>query len=98
MSGVTTTTRMEPCNMRIKSFPKYTKLLVYWTDIISDSSWHSKDEIDKIQAVPIRTVGFFLQNKKKELKIGHSIADDSSCDYTVIPWCVVTKISELKEI
>ena len=84
--------------MRVKKFPKYTKLFIQWTDILSDASWNSNEDINKAQTALISTVGFFLQNKRRELKIAHSVADDSSSDYTVIPWSVITKISELIEV
>jgi hypothetical protein len=82
--------------MRIKSFPRFTKLFIQWTDIVSDSAWHDKDEIDKAHSVLVNTVGFFLQNKKGELKVAHSITDDCDSDYTVIPWCVIKHIEELE--
>ena len=72
-------------------------MLVVWTDIISDSSWHDKGDVDKAQAISVNTLGFFLQNKKKDLKIAHSISDDGDSDYTIIPWACVTKIQELDE-
>lgn len=82
--------------MRIKKFPKYTQLLVTWLDIISDSSWHNKSEIEKAQAMRVQTLGFFLQNKRKDLKIAHSITDDGDSDYTVIPWACVDSIKEIR--
>lgn len=82
--------------MRIKSFPRYTKLMVVWSDIISDSSWHGRDEIDKAQSVQVQTLGFFLQNKKKDLKLAHSVVDDGDSDYTCIPWSVIKTIEELE--
>jgi len=81
--------------MRIKKFPKYTKLLIVWTDIISDSSWHGVEDIEKAQAIQVQTLGFFLQNKMKDLKVAHTIADDGDSDYTIIPWACVQKIEEL---
>ncbi len=83
--------------MRIKTWPKYTKILVQWTDIVSDSSWHDGAGIDKAHTAPIQTIGFFLQNKKKTLKVAHSVTDDGESDYTCIPWSVVSKIVELTE-
>ena len=82
--------------MRVRKFPKYTILHVYWQDIISDANWHDSEDIDKASLEPIQTLGFFLQNKKRALKIAHSITDDGASDYTVIPWSVITKIEELK--
>ena len=84
--------------MRVKRFPKYTMLLVVWQDIVSDSSWNDKEAIEKAGTAEIKTVGFFLQNKKQTLKIAHSIADDGASDYTVIPWACVVKVEELNHV
>ncbi len=81
--------------MKIKKFPKFTKLMVTWTDIISDSAWHGKEEVEKAQAMRVQTLGFFLQNKRKDIKLAHSVTDDGDSDYTIIPWSVVSNIEEL---
>jgi len=81
--------------MRVKTWPRYTKLLVTWLDIVSDSAWHGKADIEKVQAMRVQTLGFFLQNKKKDLKVAHSITGDGDSDYTIIPWTVISSIEEL---
>lgn len=81
--------------MRIKSFPKYTMLRIAWFDILSDSSWHNRKEIDEAQSMEVWSLGFFLQNKKKDLKIAHSVSNDGESDYTVIPWACIKYIEEL---
>jgi len=81
--------------VRIKTFPKYTKLLITWKDIISDPSWHDREAVEKAQSVRINTLGFFLQNKKKDLKIAHSVTDDGDSDYTIIPWACIDSVDSL---
>lgn len=83
--------------MRIKRFRKYAPLKIWWNDIISNSAWCSKEGVDKAHSEPINSVGFFLANKNKELKICHDIAEDGSSDYQVIPVGCITKIIELQE-
>jgi len=39
-----------------------------------------------------------LQNKKKSLKLAHSVTDDGASDYTIIPWAVIKQIKELKHV
>jgi len=78
--------------MRVKKFPKFTKLLIVWNDITSDASWHNINKLDKVKTVGVKTLGFFLENKKRELKIAHSITEDGDGDYTVIPWGCVKSI------
>jgi len=84
--------------MRPKRIIKYTPLQVSWTDIVSDAAWHDRDEIEKADTAMIQTIGFFLQNKKKSLKLAHSVTDDGASDYTIIPWAVIKQIKELKHV
>lgn len=78
--------------MRIKKFQPGTRLEITWNDIVSDSAWQSKDDIDKAFTVKVKTVGYFLQNQKGVLKIAHSISEDGDSDSTRIPWAVIQKI------
>ncbi len=80
--------------MRSKKYPKHQRLEVFWVDIISDSNWHTASEVAAAKPEPVSTLGYFLSNHKKALKLAHSKTDDGSCDYTVIPWACITKIEE----
>ena len=50
--------------MKIKRFDTGTRLEITWHDIVSDSSWQSKEDINKATTVQVKTLGYFLQNKK----------------------------------
>lgn len=78
--------------MRSKRFDKFTKLLVTWDDIVSDSSWHDEKALAKACTSEIKTLGFFIDNKKRQLRIAHSVAEDGGCDVTCIPWGVVKEV------
>lgn len=78
--------------MRIKKFQLGTRLEITWQDIVSDASWHDIKDMDKITTIKVKTVGYFLQNKKKILKVAHSITEDGESDYTVIPWANVDNV------
>lgn len=82
--------------MRIRKFPKYTLLLVQWDDICSDSSWTDAKGIDKAKPAKIKTLGFFLGNAKRVLKVAHSVAEDGDSDYTCIPWGTIKHITEVR--
>ena len=84
--------------MRMKKFPKQTKLLVTWDDITTDASWGSAIDIKRAKTTRVHTVGFFLKNKKRELTIAHSISEDGDSDYTCIPWGCIKNIVELVRI
>ena len=81
--------------MRAKKFTKFTMLLVEWEDTTSDSKWYDMKVLDKIKPVTVKTVGFFIDNKKHRLKLSHNITADGDADYTVIPWGCIRKVKEL---
>lgn len=83
--------------MRIKKFPKFTKLLITWQDIKSNCRWIDIDDIVKNEKpAVIKTLGFFLSNKKRVLTVGHNVSDDNDSDFTVIPWGCIQDIKELE--
>ncbi len=82
--------------MRAKKFPKFTTLLVKWDDITSDAKWHDAKALAKVKTTLVKTVGFFIDNKKHKLKLSHSVTEDGDADYTVIPWGCVRSVKELK--
>ena len=86
--------------MRIKKFPKYTRIEVEWADIVSDSTWLDKNGLDKTEPIIVTTLGYFLKNKKRVLKIAHSVAQDGGSDCTVIPWGCIKDVwvYEKKEV
>ena len=82
--------------MRIKKFNKYTKLLVTWEDIKSNSSWTDSVGVADARTAIVTTLGFYLCTQKRALKVAHSVADDNDSDLTVIPWGCVKDIKELE--
>lgn len=76
----------------MKKFESGTRLEVQWSDIVSNPEWQSKEDIDKATTVPVKTLGYFLQNKKKVLKLAHSVSADGDSDSTLIPWSNISKI------
>jgi len=87
--------------MRAKKFAKFTTLLVNWDDITSDAKWHDAQAIDKADTTSVKTVGFFIcneinKNKRRIIKLAHSVAKDGDCDYTCIPYGCISNIKELK--
>lgn len=82
--------------MRVKKFESGTRLEVQWSDIVSNPAWQSKEEIDKATAVSVKTLGYFLQNKKKVLKLAHSVSADGESDSTLIPWTNIETIDVLE--
>lgn len=81
--------------MRIKKFPKHTKLEVQWADISSDANWIDAAGIKDAKPFAVKTLGFYLETKKRVLKVAHSIIEGSS-DYTCIPWGCIKAIKELE--
>lgn len=82
--------------MRLKKFKKHTRLEIIWNDTVSESKWCSKEEIKKFTTAKISTIGMFLENSKKDIKVAGSVVKDES-DITIIPWSVIDKIVVLVE-
>ena len=87
--------------MRPVKFDKYTFVLVEWEDTTSDAKWQDKVGMDKAETTLVKTVGFFIENKnsknkRRMLKLSHSITADGDSDYTVISWGCIIKIKELR--
>lgn len=80
--------------MRIKKFAKYEMLLVEWDDIYSDPAWRS--DANTVDTAKVLTIGFYLDNKGRKLRIAHSLCSDGDSDVTVIPFGCVSKIDKLK--
>lgn len=66
-------------------------LLVTWSDIVSESGWTEKEELELAKCV---SVGFFTMLKDKNLYLHASFSDDAIGDRIVIPKSVIksTKI------
>lgn len=86
--------------MRIKKYKKFTKLEVIWADITQDPKWQSKDDLEKAQTTDIRTLGYFLTNKKRgkitELHLAQSVAHDGESDIITIPYGCILEIKWLQ--
>lgn len=83
--------------MRIKKFEPGTRLEIEWQDILTDSKWHTKDEAEKVDVVQVKTIGYFLKNHKKVMKIAHSVAAGGDCDITCIPHGCIQNVKILEE-
>jgi hypothetical protein len=81
--------------MRIKKFDKYDILVISWQDITQDAEWHDKEKLKNAKAADVKSIGFFLDNKKKVLRISHSVAEDGDCDVMCIPWGTISKIKDI---
>lgn len=80
--------------MRVKKFDKGARLLVTWEDITQDAAWHNQKKLKEASTCIVQTLGFFLINKNRQLKLAHSIAEDGDCDVTCIPWGVIKGVTE----
>lgn len=81
--------------MRIKKFEKFTLIQVEWEDILSEAAWLDKEKLEKTGPMPVRTIGFYLDTKKRTLRVAHSVCQDGDSDVTCIPWGCVTNIRKL---
>ena len=82
--------------MRVKRFPKFTIILVTWEDTTSDTKWYSTQDVEKVETTTVKIIGFFIENKKRILKIAHSVTVGGDSDYTVIPCGCIKSVKELE--
>jgi hypothetical protein len=83
--------------MRVKKFPKFAVLLVTWKDITSDPRWRNAEEQEQAEAILIKTVGFFLRNKKRELHLASDVSSDGDSDVKAIPYGVIENIEVIHD-
>ena len=82
--------------MRIR---KNALIEVFWDDIISDSTWSEEKKAQIRAAARCQTVGYFLNQDKKVLRLSDTLGKDgkeTERSLTVIPHGVITKIRRLK--
>jgi len=81
--------------MRVKRYTPQTILLVTWKDIVADPSWRGEEDRKNFEAVLVRTVGFFLRNRKRELHLASDISSDGGTDVKAIPWGCIEEVREI---
>ena len=70
---------------------------IRWSDITSDAAWLKPQISEKYPVVDCLSVGYFLNQDKKLIRISSMINNnDGESDVTVIPLGCVTKIIKLK--
>lgn len=70
---------------------------VIWDDIVSDSRWIGKKAAEEYSPVRCLSIGYFLNQDKKVLRLSSMInQNDSERDVTVIPHGCITKIKKIR--
>jgi len=77
---------------------KNTLIEVEWDDIVYDSTWLSEHKAANYPTAKCKTMGYFLNQTKKVLRLSATIQfdKDNERDITVIPLGVIKKIRRLK--
>ena len=75
-----------------------TKIEVEWDDIQAQSGWLTEKEAKAFPVCNCKSIGYFLYQDKKVLRLSSSIqtGKDTDRDCAVIPIGCITKISRLK--
>lgn len=75
---------------------KYTKLVrIKWHDCVQYSGWHSLDEVKKVEKWIIESVGWLVDERKKEIVIAMSHCENKAADLLVIPKKMILERWEL---
>lgn len=76
---------------------KFRIVEVTWQDASSYNYWEFLDDLDRNVALLIKTVGFLLDNRKKEIVLARSLTEDNSTEGRfVIPKGWIKKIRTIK--
>ena len=77
---------------------KNTKIEVEWDDTCTVAGWLTDTSMSNLSLVKCKTVGYFVNQDKKVLRLSHSIQVGafSARDGTAIPIGCITKICRLK--
>ena len=70
-------------------------LEVIWNDIVDNPNWQDQEESGNADTAKIKTLGYYIGKKNKNIIIAHSVAEDLSTDSMVIPWSNIDKINIL---
>jgi hypothetical protein len=85
----------------IKKIP-YKFVHVFWTDITSDSSWRSIEDIKEEKLPRCVSTGWLISDEKELIRMvsDFNFKEDGSIDdcgnSTIIPKCVIYDIKEVK--
>lgn len=71
---------------------------VLWDDTYSTCNWHTNASASNFPLVQCKSVGYFLNQNKKALRLSHTIQTDkfTDRDISAIPQGCITKIRRLK--
>lgn len=71
---------------------------VEWDDTYSTCNWHTNASASNFPTVKCKSIGYFLGQNKKVLRLSHTIqtGDFTDRDVSAIPQGCITKIRKLK--
>lgn len=73
-------------------FKKNDAIVVKWEDIAAYYEWHPEAEAEEKPAITCLTLGFYLNETKKWLRLSDTICSDGDRNVTVIPKGCILKI------
>ena len=79
-----------------KKLKPATLLLVTWDDIVDDASWLSDEKFQSMQPVICKSIGWFINHDKLNIRIAHSVTFDGDKSGTVIPKGVIRNVRVIK--
>jgi hypothetical protein len=82
--------------VRAKKFQKYTMLQITWEDIIDDTAWRTHENSIEAETCLVKTLGYHIANKGKNIIIAHSFTEDGENDTMVIPFGVIQSIEVIE--
>ena len=84
--------------MKIKNWDKVkegTLFIITWDDIVEKSEWLSDDNAKEIQPAVCKTVGWFVNNDKDNIRLTSTVAEDGDKSICVIPKGVIRDVKKI---
>ena len=80
------------------NYDKNECLQIKWLDITSKNGWSSEKDCAETQPSDCYSVGFYLNEDEKVIRISDSVDDDGDRSVLVIPKGVVVEIIKMKKV
>lgn len=73
-----------------------TLLLISWEDIVMVSGWLSDENAQDMKPASCKTIGWFVNDDKNNIRLTGTVSEDGDKDIVVIPKGCVRKVQIIK--
>jgi len=73
-----------------------TLLLITWDDILMVSGWLSDKDAQEMEPAHCKTIGYFINDDKNNIRLTGTVSEDGDKDVVVIPKGCIRKVQVIK--